>query len=214
MTLTHNEQDLLIEQHLGQAEAGALAFVRRYGEQRLSRDELRSAAFLGLVEAARSFDTSKGTTFNTYAYQSMNFALRRAYNTWRRQHGWVKQPSVSELAEGKTGMQSIVTVTQWPTLFRSSDDMRIESTIDPSTLPVEPSTPPNQDDAMWNNGIPYILSKVPDPADRQLLSDRLHGKSLLEIATSLGRTKQRMEQRLTKLVKQVQRRIRQDGKNP
>lgn len=50
-------------------------------------DELRSAAYMGLVEAASRFNESHGVSFSTYAYPRINGAI----HDYLRELGWGKK---------------------------------------------------------------------------------------------------------------------------
>jgi RNA polymerase sigma factor (sigma-70 family) len=51
-------------------------------EQRVERDELRSAAYLALVQAARTFDPARKVNFATYARHRIRGALRDYLRFW------------------------------------------------------------------------------------------------------------------------------------
>jgi RNA polymerase sigma factor for flagellar operon FliA len=63
----------LIEDHLGYAHAIAAAISKKYS--RLDRRDLESSAELGLVQAARDYDPSRGVSFATYAYYRIRGAI-------------------------------------------------------------------------------------------------------------------------------------------
>jgi len=50
-------------------------------------EDLESAAFMGLVEAANRFDESHGVTFSTFAYPRIFGAI----HDWLREQGWGKR---------------------------------------------------------------------------------------------------------------------------
>lgn len=50
-------------------------------------EELESAAYMGLVEAANRYDTSHGVTFSTFAYPRISGAI----HDWLREQGWGKR---------------------------------------------------------------------------------------------------------------------------
>jgi RNA polymerase sigma factor for flagellar operon FliA len=64
----------LVESHRSYAHALAADILRTLPPQ-VEKDELESAAELGLVDAARSFDSSRGVQFKTYAYYRIRGAV-------------------------------------------------------------------------------------------------------------------------------------------
>jgi RNA polymerase sigma factor FliA len=64
----------LIESHLGYAHAIAAELVSRYPAN-VTRQDLESAAELGLVQAARVYDPAKGVAFKTFAYYRIRGAI-------------------------------------------------------------------------------------------------------------------------------------------
>jgi RNA polymerase sigma factor for flagellar operon FliA len=64
----------LIESHLGYAHAIAAELAGRYPPN-ITRSDLESAAELGLVQAARSYDPSRSVSFATFAYYRIRGAI-------------------------------------------------------------------------------------------------------------------------------------------
>lgn len=86
----------LVESYLPLAEATAIKLSRRWSA---AREDFVSAAYLGLVKAARTFDTSRGVDFSTYARKQIRGAIAEAarelfYGGWRgpREQGPRFQP--------------------------------------------------------------------------------------------------------------------------
>jgi len=65
---------LLVENHMGLANKLASS-KNKATPSYVSFDELQSAAYLGLVEAANRFDPTRGFCFTTYAYPRINGAM-------------------------------------------------------------------------------------------------------------------------------------------
>lgn len=64
----------LVEQYMPLA--NSLAFKKKKNLPRhIDVEELQSAAYLGLVEAASRYDESRGTTFSTFAFPRINGAI-------------------------------------------------------------------------------------------------------------------------------------------
>ncbi|MET1065167.1 MAG: sigma-70 family RNA polymerase sigma factor [Arthrobacter sp.] len=74
----------LVLEHLGLAEALASRFAARGRE----RDDLNQVAYLGLVKAARCFDSAKGASFAAYAAPTITGELKR----YLRDRCWVVRP--------------------------------------------------------------------------------------------------------------------------
>ena len=66
--------DELIESHLGYAHGLAANLAGKYPPN-ITRADLQSAAELGLVQAARSYDPSKCVSFSTFAYYRVRGAI-------------------------------------------------------------------------------------------------------------------------------------------
>jgi RNA polymerase sigma factor (sigma-70 family) len=82
-----DEQRGLASRYLPMAESLAKAYRTR---QRIEREELRSAAYMALVQAARNFDPARNVNFATFARHRIRGALRdyqrRAMSeTWRNE---------------------------------------------------------------------------------------------------------------------------------
>lgn len=75
--------DRLIESYRSYSHAIAAEVARRLPSQ-LDRQDLESAAELGLVEAAQAFDPSRGVQFKTFAY----YRIRGAVFDCLRKMGW------------------------------------------------------------------------------------------------------------------------------
>lgn len=67
-----------VEDHLGLARKIAFQFSRIY-KDKYTYDEIESTAFLGLIEAAKNFDESKGFKFSTYAMPYITGRVKRMY---------------------------------------------------------------------------------------------------------------------------------------
>jgi RNA polymerase sigma-B factor len=77
----HPDVGALVESHIGLA----VSLAHRYGRQRDSMDDVRQAAFEGLVRAAQRFDPHRGVQFSTYATACISGHLKRHFRdtTWR-----------------------------------------------------------------------------------------------------------------------------------
>jgi RNA polymerase sigma factor for flagellar operon FliA len=80
--------DRLVETFRSYSHALAAELQRKYPG--VDRDELRSAADLGLVEAANSFDPSRGVLFKTFAYYRIRGAI---YDSLRKMGWFAKDPA-------------------------------------------------------------------------------------------------------------------------
>jgi RNA polymerase sigma-B factor len=77
----HPDVASLVESHIGLA----VSLAHRFGRQRDSMEDVRQAAFEGLVRAARRFDPDRGVQFSTYATACITGHLKRHFRdtTWR-----------------------------------------------------------------------------------------------------------------------------------
>ena len=74
MSLTKNDEQARILQN----EKLAMKLAHRYSKQYQGRhdyDDLVQAARLGILEAARTYDPSRGTAFSTHAYHRARYAI-------------------------------------------------------------------------------------------------------------------------------------------
>lgn len=74
--------------------ANKLAFQRKKTLPNfIDIEDLRSAAYLGLVEAASRFDPSLGIAFSTFAYPRIFGAI----HDWLREQGWVRRGDLTQV---------------------------------------------------------------------------------------------------------------------
>lgn len=73
--MTSFQQQQLVEDNIGLAFAVANQYVARFPRLRDMRKDLEQEAFLGLVQAAKKYDESKGT-FGTYAWYWASSRIR------------------------------------------------------------------------------------------------------------------------------------------
>jgi RNA polymerase sigma factor for flagellar operon FliA len=85
MTATLSNPNRLIEAYRSYAHAIA-AEIQKKLPSSVDRDDIIGAAELGLVEAARNFDPSRGVLFKTFAFYRIRGAV---YDAMRRM-GWLK----------------------------------------------------------------------------------------------------------------------------
>jgi RNA polymerase sigma factor for flagellar operon FliA len=81
------DTDRLIETYRSYAHALAAEVLRSFPS--INKDDVRGAAELGLVEAANSFDPSRGVLFKTFAY----YRIRGAIYDSLRKMGWFTKDS-------------------------------------------------------------------------------------------------------------------------
>lgn len=92
--------DELIENHLGYAHGLAANLAGKYPPN-ITRADLQSAAELGLVQAARSYDPSKCVSFSTFAYYRVRGAIfDEVRKLWHAAHveGGTNNHTVAEAA--------------------------------------------------------------------------------------------------------------------
>jgi len=96
----------LIESHIDLAKALARRKYRNSPHNLVRLDDLESDAMLGLVQAANSFDASKGNLFRTYAGHRINGAMLdglRKRNQTRRQCRPKRTVSLDQRVRGRFG---------------------------------------------------------------------------------------------------------------
>ncbi len=86
------QSQALIEHHRGYARALAAEILKKLPPH-AERDELESAADLGLVEAANAFDPSRGVQFRTFAY----YRIRGAVYDCIRKLTWLSKTDYDKL---------------------------------------------------------------------------------------------------------------------
>ncbi|MEZ5403577.1 MAG: sigma-70 family RNA polymerase sigma factor [Bryobacteraceae bacterium] len=86
-----SQQDALIHSHLTYAHALAAEILRTVPPS-VERSELEAAAELGLAEAARSFDPSRGVQFKTFAY----YRIRGSIYDALRKMGWFSRSAYQD----------------------------------------------------------------------------------------------------------------------
>ena len=77
------EADKLIEAHISISHAIAAEVIRKLPPD-LERKDIQGSAELGLVEAANSFDRTRGVQFKTFAY----YRIKGAIYDGLRKMGW------------------------------------------------------------------------------------------------------------------------------
>lgn len=85
--------DELVSAHLGLASAIARRMQQQSGAPRALRADLEAAAWEGLVDAARRFDSSRGVPFAAYA----TIRVRGAVTDWLRREGTLSRRAYAKL---------------------------------------------------------------------------------------------------------------------
>lgn len=169
------------------AEKGASRYCR-IGRGLFTLDELRSAAYEGLIIAARKFDPTRGLKFSTYAFRWIDQKLKRVYQTHKRAHGWTWQPNAEEKRAGQAGMQKLVEVTQWPV---NEDGDEIDLAAQAKDIEAE---------IVLQQQREMVLDSVTDARARAMLSALLDGESHDAIAADHGLTRGRVQQILSETI--------------
>ena len=73
-------KDIEFEELVNKYEVLINQFIRKYRsiceKYQIDTDELRQICLIGLWKAQENFDDTKGTSFTTYAYNQMNYAIK------------------------------------------------------------------------------------------------------------------------------------------
>lgn len=171
--LTTGERNGLIEAHAWLAHS----IAARASSRRATRDELLSAAWEGLVVAARYYDPDKGHKFSTYATYWVRNSVRRE--------------ATAGLIRGDDGRE-----------FRSEECRRLASRAnrigsihgcDVESPPDDGGDPGWADRASAEDAIEAAIGRLPDRL-RTVMSRLRCGDHRREIGDGLGVTKQRVRQ--------------------
>lgn len=130
----------LVERHIDFADSGARKYVAKYGRLfGFTYDDYRSAAYMGLIQAALKFDPSRGFTFKTYAMDWTEKYLNEVGRAERRSNGWAFSPT---RAEQHGGAERNVMVRR----LRRSDVPEYRSDGQPNDIGIEILLPPTIED--------------------------------------------------------------------
>lgn len=180
-------QAKLVKTHAEWARRGAYKNAAKWSRY-VTVDDLMSAAYLGLVMAARKFDPSRGFSFKTLAMTYCESLMRREIDTLRRQNGCVFDPRV----EG--GMRTVVQRVDWPTY----DDGR------PRDLATVPAPQHQSADLAQRR---ELLRRAATHHDRRLVRLVLEGHTAVEIARELRVSPKTVANRLEGLTRRIKSRI-------
>lgn len=170
------EQHALIESHLDFARKGASKYARG-ARGRTDRGDFVSAAYVGLVAAARKYDPHySGASFSTFAFQYIDRELKDIGRKKRRQEGWSLSPTNSEKSAGHHPHRMVqrVSVCSWPT----NEDGEPMDIIGASEDPLR--------DILATQRMAQILAAIPDLRDRHIMWWRLKGESFRAIGKRVG----------------------------
>lgn len=192
----------MITDHLTFAERGASRYFRLY-RWRFERDEFVSAAYTGLVVAARKFDPDRGCKFTTYAFNWIEQHLKRMAMIERRQTGWAYRPTRAEAAAGAHGMVRVVKIAQWPAVVGKDGD------VEPFDVPSDADSVEDQviRDSEQARQRQAILATARTPRVRRMLAAYLDGRTMQEIADQAGLTRSRVQQILAPALERARCRV-------
>lgn len=173
-------QAALVTAHLDNARKSALRGKRQY--RHADVDELHSAALYGLVRAAMTYDCAEGASFQSHAFEAMDWWIHRTFRHARRQAGWSYSPTRAERRTGLHGMVRRVSVQAWPT---NPDGTPVEFVAEP--VDIEADITRRQQRAM-------VLASALSERDRIILEGLLNGRTYKELGRSLGLSWQRVWQ--------------------
>jgi RNA polymerase sigma factor for flagellar operon FliA len=189
--------DRLVEAFRSYSHALAAEVIRKFPT--VDRDEIRASAELGLVEAAGSFDPTRGVLFKTFAY----YRIRGAIYDGLRKMGWFARDSrlkfesganeyMKDYAESATSASGDEAVKELEDITSSVVNCYFLSLSD---MPVEPaetgakSAEEDYGDREMRERLREALVKLP-PKNRQVLEDYyFHDQTLESIGEKLGLSK-------------------------
>lgn len=185
--------------HMTFAERGASKWFRGYRARfPIERDEFVSAAYVGLVVAARKFDPSRGCKFSTMAFRWINQHLGRLVMNYKRQNGWAYQ-HLDTRNKGYRGMESVLRIEQWPEIDPHDDDsdpVQI-ATDDPSVEAVV------LEQIDLDAKLAMVLRVTQTGRERTILRGHLQGQTLEQIGDALGISGARVSQILPPLMTRI-----------
>lgn len=147
----------------------------------LSVDDVAQEGRLGALRAAREFDPTRGTKFLTYAFY------------------WIRHYMLESLATGavvipRRERESMLKASGLPFVLSTDAPMPGWDKDFGSTLPADPAPEPDQLLDSAKAKLRKAVASLNDQ-DREVLTRRYFGgETLEEIATSWGRTRQRVSQ--------------------
>lgn len=178
-------QAKLVSAHIKWADAGARKYAYRW-RRFVTEDDLRSAAYLGLVLAARKFDPSRKLAFKTLAFTYCESLMRREIDTLRRLDGCAFDPRV----EG--GMRVVAARTAWPTW------------ADGTLRDIE-SVPPCVEVAAAEEERMRVARQRARRSERTLVKLVIAGYSAEEIAVRLRRSKRSVMARINNITRRLRK---------
>lgn len=181
-TALNDEQRALVERHLCVAERGARHFAHRSRGQ-LAFDECLSAAYLGLVEAARRFKAGRAT-FASFAFGRVQFHLMDLRRQRAYQLGFVRTPRSTN---GGLAMRRHHRHVQWP----------LDDYGQPKDLDIQSD---HGADVERRQLITKVVQAQTDPRDRKVLRLMLAGKTLKETGQIVGVNESRTCQLMQRIV--------------
>lgn len=190
--------------HMTFAVKGANKWYRGYRLRfPIERDEFISAAYTGLVVAARKFDPSRGVKFTTMAFQWIDQYLGRLVMHYKRQNGWAYSPLNGGKQSGIGGMEAVLQIGQWPeTNPKDSNPEPIEIAADDPSVESELM---RKTDLELKRAI--VLSVATTERERTILVGVLRGDTNKQIGAALGVTGSYVQQLREPLMARVHARV-------
>lgn len=189
----------LILQHVGFARNLARRYYYDHRALHIDQEELESAAFLGLCDCARRFDSTRQENFHTYAYFRIRGAIKDAVRYELRQRFVNKkplpmpdlpeppEPPSTELAEDSPASSFATELDDLGTLIYLIADLNIKLMISKKSGTAQMaylSEENPEEEAVLQNTLLYLKKIVNDlpPAQRRIVElHYFHGYSLHEM---------------------------------
>ena len=182
------------------AKSGALRHYGKWGRfTRIDREDYISAAYLGLVQAARTYREGHGAGFKSWVFTSCEWYVRRLATEVRLEEGFSRVPTKAEAADGKQGMQRRVSLVPWP---QTSNDDDAEAWQGPSVMPDYDSR------VLAHQQRARVLNAVSDERLRRYLAMKFDGLTYRQIGERAGVSSQRVQQLIEPLIEQLKQTFR------
>jgi RNA polymerase sigma factor for flagellar operon FliA len=211
--------DNLIEMHIGYAHAIAAEMLKKYPAS-VDRRDIESAAELGLVQAARAYDSSRGIAFTTFAYYRIRGAI---YDELRQIHRASKfEEAANEYMADYTSAPTPSSASKpFPEEVREiSADIATTYLLSLQSRPQAPVAPMNLspvDQLLWNeqrDQVRSALQGLPEKQRKVVESYYFCDLTFEEIGKQLGLSKSWVSRVHARGLQMMRRILQRSGSGP